>query len=164
MKKKTIIINIIGLLALLALLITGCQKAPNAPPDTFTATYQFTEEGRSISISGNSNGMPGEQSEYILKISNSAELWQDEYYVLLLDSESVTKEISHERFNIPGGGGIQKPITVQLPEDFEGALGLCVLIPQHGNLIATLSVGAKHAISTGWPEIRTYPVTNGKGG
>jgi hypothetical protein len=164
MKKKTIIINIIGILMLSALLITGCQKASDTTSDTFTATYQFTEEGRSISISGNNDGMPGEQAEYVLKISNSAEQWQDEYYILLLDSDSVIKEISHERFNIPGGGGIQKPINVEFPDGFEGALGLCVLIPQRGNLIAALSVGVKHAISTGWPDIHTYPIATSGGG
>jgi hypothetical protein len=157
MKKKTITMNFLGILVLSALLITSCQKASDTNHDTFTSTYQFSEEGRTISISGNSNGMPGEQAEYVLKISNSAELWQDEYYILLLDSDSVIKEISHERFNIPGGGGIQKPITFLLPEGSEGALGLCVMIPQRGILIATLSVGVINAISTGWPDTRTYP-------
>jgi hypothetical protein len=165
MKRKMIIINIIGILVLPALLI-ACQKAPDMPSvtftDTFTATYDFVEEGRSISVSGNSEGMPGERSEYILKISNGTEEWQDEYYVLLLDSDSVIQEISHKRFDIPGNGGIQEPIIVEFPEGFEGALGLCVLLPQGERLITTLSVGAKNAISTGWFDIHTYPIsTNG---
>ncbi len=148
----------IGILIVVLIGIAGCQKAPDIPPDTFAATYNLVEEGRSISISGNSDGMPGEQSEYVLKINNSAEQWQDEYYILLLDSVSVIQEISHEQFDILGGGGIQQPVIVEFPEGFEGALGLCVLIPQRGSLIATLSVGVKDAISTGWPDIRTYPV------
>lgn len=156
MKKKTIGISIVTLLVLPALLITSCQKASNITPDTFTATYQFAEEGRSISISGNSDGIPGGQSEYVLKINNGADQWQSEYYVLLLDSNSVIKEISHDVFDIPAAGGVQKLIIVEFPEGFEGALGLCVLVPKRGNLIATLSVGIKDAIATGWPNIANY--------
>jgi hypothetical protein len=151
-----IIIYIIGILMLPALLI-ACQKAPNIPPDTFTATHYLVEEGRSINVSGNGEGIPGERSEYVLKINNGTEEWQDEYYVLLLDNDSVIQEISHKRFDIPGGCGIQEPIIVEFPEGFEGALGLCILLPQREILITTLSVGAKNAISTGWPDIRTYP-------
>jgi hypothetical protein len=156
MIKKTIVINFIVILVLLAPLITGCKKASDVLPDTFTATYQFASEGRSISISGNSDGMPGSQSEYVLKINNSADRWQSEYYILLLDSKSVIKEISHEVFDIPAAGGIQKSIVVNFPEGVEGVLGLCVLVPKRGNLIATLSVGVKDAIATGWPDIANY--------
>jgi hypothetical protein len=139
--------------------ITGCQKAP-ALPDTFATTYYLADAGRSFSISGNSNGMPGEQSTYLLRINNNAENWQDEYYVLLVDSHSVIQEIDHGRFNIPGGNEIQRPIIVKYPEDFTGALGLCVMIPQRGSLITTLSIGAKNAISAGWPDIRIYPAVS----
>jgi hypothetical protein len=156
MKKKSMIISTIVLLVLTALLVAGCQKAPNTPPDTFNAAYQFAEASRSISISGNSYGNPGAQSEYQLKINNGPDRWQDEYYVLLLDSDSVVKEISHEVFDLPGGGGIQQPVMVKFPEGFTGALGLCVLIPQRGNLIATLSVGSKDAVAAGWPDITNY--------
>ncbi len=162
--KKKMILYIVGALALLSFLMAGCQKATDTPPDTFVATYNLAEAGRSISISGNSDGMPGGRSEYMLKINNGTERWQDEYYVLLLDSGSVIREISRERFDIPGGGGFQKPIVVEFPEGFEGALGLCVLIPQRGSFIAALSVGVKDAIITGWPDISTYPVSTSEGG
>ncbi len=148
------IISIV-LLAILAG-ISGCQQAPELPPDTFTATYVL-EDGRNFSISGRSNGMPGEQSEYVLKINSNEERWQDEYCVLLIDSDSIVQEISHDQFDIPGNGGVQKPINVKFPEGYEGAMGLCIIIPQHGRLIATLSVGVQHAIATGWPDV-TYPV------
>jgi hypothetical protein len=155
---KKLLLASLGILIIAAmLLITGCQKAPEAPPDTFSTTYYLAEEGRSISISGHSDGMPGEQSEYILHINNKGESWQDEYYILLVDSNSVIKEISHERFIIPGGGGIQKPIMVKYPEGFKGALGLCVIVPQRGSLVTTLSIGVKDAVSTGWPDISAYP-------
>jgi len=155
-KKKTIRISIIAMLFLPVLLMASCQKASDIPPDTFIATYQFAEEGRSISISGNSNGIPGGQSQYVLKINNGADHWQSEYYVLLLDSNSVIKEISHDVFDIPAAGGVQKPIIVEFPEGYEGALGLCVLVPKRGNLIATLSVGIKDTIVMGWPDVRNY--------
>jgi hypothetical protein len=157
MKKKIILISTIAMLFLPAFFIMSCKKAPEILPDSFTATYNLVEEGRSISISGNSDGMPGEQSEYVLKINNNAEQWEDEYYVLLVDSDSVIKEISHGQLDISGGGGIETPVMVEYPEGFEGALGLCVLVPQRGSLIATLSIGAKNAITTGWPDISTYP-------
>jgi hypothetical protein len=157
MKKKFILMSIIAVLFLQTFFTAGCKKTPELPPDSFTATYNLVEEGRSISISGNSDGMPGEQSEYVLKINNNADQWQDEYYVLLVDSDSVVKEISHEQLNIPGGGGIQTPITVEYPKGYEGALGLCVLVPHRGSLIATLFIGTKYAITTGWPDISKYP-------
>jgi hypothetical protein len=157
MKKKIIVTGIIAILVLSAVLATSCARVPDSPPDRFAATYNLIEEGRSISISGNSSGMPGDQSEYVLKINNSAERWTDEYYVLLVDSDSVVREISHEQIDIPGGGGVQTPIMVEYPNDFEGALGLCVLVPQRGSLIATLSIGAQDAVSAGWPDIRAYP-------
>jgi len=114
-------------------------------------------DGRNFSISGRSNGMPGEQSEYTLKINSNEEGWQDEYYILLIDSDSVIQEVSHDQFDISGQGGIEKPVEVEFPEGFEEALGLCVIIPERGSLIATLSVGVKDAIATGWPDIRDYP-------
>ena len=165
MKKKTLILHVIIVLVISLILIAGCQKTETSSkisPDTFDATYDLVEEGRSIRISGNSDGMPGEQSEYLLKINNNSERWQDEYFVLLLDSSSVIQEISHVRFDVLGGGGIQKPINVVFPKGFEGALGLCVLIPQRAILIATLSAGVKDAISTRWPDIRSYPVSPDK--
>lgn len=158
MNKKTIIIGAVMTLVLSAILITGCQKAAEAPPDTFTAAYNLTEEGRNISISGNSYGAPGEESEYTLKINNNAERWQDEYYILLVDSDSVVSEISHEKFDISANGGMQKPVMVSFPEGFEGAMGLCVIIPQRASVVAALSVGVKNAISTGWPDISNYPL------
>jgi hypothetical protein len=156
MKKKTIIISILVILFLPMVLIMGCQKTQEIPPDTFETTYYLAEHGRSIVISGDSDGMPGEKSEYLLKINNSAERWQDEYYVLLVDHDSVIREISHERFDIVSSGGIQQPIMVEFPDGFKGALGLCVIIPQRTRIIATLSIGVKDAISTGWPDLSLY--------
>jgi hypothetical protein len=145
--------SFIGITLLVVLVgITGCQKPNEMPTDTFTATY-ILENGRNFSISGRSNGMPGERSEYMLKINNNDERWQDEYYILLVDSDSIIQEIRHGELDIPGGGGIQEPANVEFPKDFTGALGLCVFIPQHGRLIATLSVGVDDAIATGWPDV-----------
>ncbi len=101
--------------------------------------------------------MPGEQSEYILKISNGSERWQDEYCILLIDNDSVIQKIDHEQFDLPGGGEEQKTIMIKFPNNFKGALGLCVIIPQRATIINTLSIGVKDAISTGWPDIRTCP-------
>jgi hypothetical protein len=105
LKMKSLFAGLGILLLAVILAIAGCQKAPETPPDTFSSTYYLGDEGRSLSISGCSDGMPGEQSEYLLKIKNGAERWQDEYCVLLVDSDSVLREVSHERFDIPGGGG-----------------------------------------------------------
>lgn len=160
-KNKAAILCLIAvLLTIILVVITGCQKASERQPDTFATTYYLAEEGRSISISGNSDGMPGEQAEYELKINNNTERWQDEYCVLLVDSDSVIQEVYHEQFDIPSGGGIQQPVTVVFPEGYEGALGLCVLIPNRASIISTLSVGIKNATSAGWPDIRTCPNQN----
>ena len=158
MKKKAVMISIAGMMVLPVIFVAGCQETPDASPDTFAATSTL-EDARNFSISGRSNGVPGEQSEYILRINNNEERWQDEYYVLLVDSYSVIQEISHEQFDIPGYGGIAESIAVDFPEEFEGALGLCVLVPEQGSLIATLSAGAQNATGAGWPDIRNYPVS-----
>jgi hypothetical protein len=161
-KKKTIVISIIVILVLSIVLTTGCQKVPGNLPDTFATTYYLAEGGRSISVSGNSDGMPGEESEYILKINNNSERWQDEYCVLLVDSDSVIQEISHDKFDIPGSDWIQKPITIKYPNGFQGALGLYVIIPQRASVVTTLSIGVKNAVSPGWPDIHTCPSSETK--
>ncbi len=160
MKKKYLLLCLEIAIMAIILLITGCQKAPEKSSNTFATTYYLNDKGRSFSISGNSDGMPGEQSEYVLKIHNNVENWLDEYYILLVDSDSITQEVDHEHFNLPSGGGIQKPIIVEYPKDFEGAFGLCVIIPQRACLISTLSIGVKDAITTGWPDVSTYPVVS----
>jgi len=115
-----------------------------------------------MSISGNSTGMPGEQSEYILHstiTTNAA----DEYCVLLIDSKSVIQEISRERIDIGPVTTVMKPIIVDYPNGFEGALGLCVVTDTHpATLFTTLSIGVKDAINTVWPDISTYPIPTNK--
>ena len=108
-KTKTIWTSLVALLLVSALLIPGCQQAPTSqkvPPDPFNTTWDLGEEGRSFSISGNSAGhMPGKQSEFLLKINNhsGAERWQGEYCILLVDTNGVVKEVTHEQFDIPVG-------------------------------------------------------------
>ena len=159
MKKKLSATGIIIAILLPAILITGCEKAEEIPPDTFSASY-MCEDGRSFGINGRSNGTPGEQLDYVLNFNNNAERWQLEYYVLLVDSDSILQEIDHASFDIAAQGGIQNPVAVTLPEDIEGAPGLCVLIPNQGCLIATLSSGSQNALCTGWPDISNYPFVN----
>ena len=154
-KTKTIWTSFIALLLISALLITGCQKAPTnqgVPPDPFNTTWDLGEEGRAFSISGNSAGhIPGKQSEFLLKINNhtGAEPWQGEYCILLVDTDGIVKEITHEQFNVPVGIETQQPIFVEFPKDFEGPLGLCVVVPQRGTTITTVWVGAKSTVSAG---------------
>ena len=148
------------MLVLPLVLVMGCQKAPEETTDTFLATYDFSEKGRSMAISGDSTGMPGEQSEYTITFHNDIERWQDEYYILLIDSKSVIKEISHEHIDIGPMTTVLKPFTVEYPSGFEGALGLCVVTHTHpATLIAKLSIGVKDAINTGWPDIGAYVST-----
>ncbi len=165
LKVKESLLNRVFYLSVTLFLVAGfaisCQKAPELPPDIFTTTYTL-EDGRNLSISGNRHGMPGETAEYMLKINNNSERWQGEYCVSLVDSKSIIQEIRHERFDLPVGGGIQQPITVEFPEDIEGAVGLCILIPQRASMITSLAIGNKQAISTGWPDIRTCPSSPSK--
>jgi hypothetical protein len=135
MKRNTAIISTIGLLVILLLLVAGCQKTPNIQPDTFTASYEIGQTGRSVSISGNGNGIPGEQSLYILNINNNSEPWQDEYSIQLTSNGSVIQEISHGRLNLHGNDGTQQPIMVKFPVGVEGPLGLSFVVPQRGPLL-----------------------------
>ena len=158
LKTKTLRAGITVLLLVSALLPAGCQKTPAAqeiPPDPFTTTWNLGEEKRSFSISGNSAGhMPGEQSEFLLKINNHSgvERWQGEYCILLVDTNKVVKEITHEQFDIPVGLETQQPVLIEFPEDFEGPLGLCVTVPNRGTTVTTVWVGAKTGVNAGpWP-------------
>ena len=154
MKKKIIIISLVSILLFPALLLTGCQKIPVTAPGTFTSTYTLAEGGRSISISGKSEGVPGEQSQYMLNINNNKdEPWHDDFYVELINSNSIVQEIYRGQLDLPGAGGMQQPITVSFPEGFVGALRLCVIIPQRACTAVTLSAGEKDAIPTGWYDL-----------
>jgi hypothetical protein len=59
MKK---IINLVLILALTLVLVTGCQKESAKKPDTFTSTYELSgaDKGRSIIIRGNKDGSFGD--------------------------------------------------------------------------------------------------------
>ncbi len=138
-----------------AAFLLGCSNQPGKESDTFASTYYLAEDGRSLSISGPSYGTPGRQSGYTLKIENGVQTWQDECWVLLVDSDSVVQEVAHERFELAGSGELQKTVTVQFPKDFTGALGLCVIIPERATMISTLSVGTENAVTTGWPDADT---------
>jgi len=135
MKKKIIIIALICILLLPVFLMSACKKATKVQPDTFTATYELPEKGRSISISGNSEGTPGQESQYILNITNNDEPWQDDYSVQLTANGSVIQEISPGRLNLHGNDGMQQPIMVKFPVGVEYPIGLSFVIPQRGPLL-----------------------------
>ena len=135
MKKKIIIIALICILLLPVFLMSACKKAIKVQPDTFTATYELPEKGRSISISGNSEGTPGQESQYILNITNNDEPWQDDYSVQLTANGSVIQEISPGRLNLHGNDGMQQPIMVKFPVGVEYPIGLSFVIPQRGPLL-----------------------------
>ena len=157
--KKNIAIALISAAVLLAVFAEGCRQAPETAPDRFATTYSLIDEDRSFSISGASNAEPGERSQYVLEMNNqsSTEAWRDEYYVLLVGSEKVIQEITHEEFDIPAGSTTQDSILIEFPNDYRGVLGLCVLIPKRASVIATLSTGAENSTGTGWPDINSYP-------
>ena len=163
-KTKTILTGLISLLLISTLLLAGCQQTPanqEIPPDPFTSTWDMDKEGRMFSISGNSAGhKPGGKSEFLLKINNYSgdDAWQGEYCVLLVNQEGVIKEITHENFNVPVGLETQEQIFVEFPENFEGPLGLCAVIPQQSTMITTLWVGTGRTGNAGpWPKIKTCP-------
>ncbi len=159
MNIKPLITSGIVLLLLCSFLVTGCDEADfgNAPEisdvqhDTLTASYTM-DNGRSYSISGRGDAMPGEQLDYMLNIINNDEPWHLEYYVFLVDSESVIQEACHEIFDIQSQGGMGKPFHVTIPESYNGAMGLYFIIPQESSFIVTISDG----ITTGWPDLSDY--------
>jgi hypothetical protein len=163
MKNKTIWTGLAALVVVSALLITGCQEAPatEIPPDPFTTTWNLGEEGRAFSVSGDSAGhIPGEESEFQLMLDNLAgdDPWQGEYCILLIGREGIVKEITHEQYNVPVGLKTQNPFTIEFPEDFEGPLGLCVVIPQRATMVTTLWIGTGRTGNAGpWPNIKTCP-------
>jgi hypothetical protein len=105
------------------------------------------DKGRSIIVSGNKDGSPGEQSQYMLNNDKNAEPWNDDFYVELVDSDAIVQEITHAKLDILANGGMQQPITVNFPSGFKGALGLCVIIPKHAYTISVLSVGGNAEVA-----------------
>jgi hypothetical protein len=70
----------------------------------------------------------------------------------------VIKKITHERFNIPIGLEMQDLVLVEFPENIEGPLGLCVVIPERAAMVTTLWVGTVHTSDAGpWPDIKICP-------
>ncbi|MDD5511901.1 MAG: hypothetical protein PHI12_14010 [Dehalococcoidales bacterium] len=164
MKIKAIWTSLIALLVLSVLLLPSCQKAPinqEIPPDPFTTTWNLGDEGRTFSISGNSAGhTAGKETEFQLRLDNRSgdDPWQGEYCILLVDQDGIVKEVAHEHFDVPVGLETQKPVTVEFPGNFEGPLGLCVVIPQRASIITTLWVGTGRMGNAGpWPNIKTCP-------
>jgi len=163
--KKTLLAGILSLIILAAVITTGCQNTrPDptvAPGDPFNTKWSLGEEGRTLSISGNTTGHAiGGKSEFLLKLNNQTGqgLWQDEYCIFLVDRDGILKEIEHKQFNVPVGLENQIPVVVQFPEGFEGPLGLCVIVPQRGSSVTTIWVGEKDTVSAGpWPTIRNCP-------
>ena len=159
MNIKPLITSGIVLLLLCSFLVAGCDEAgftittetPDIQHNTLTASYTM-DNGRSYSISGRGDAIPGEQLEYTLNISNNDEPWHLEYYVFLIDSESVIQEACHDIFDIHSQGGMSKPFHVTIPESFNGAMGLYFVIPEESTFIVTISDG----ITTGWPDIGGY--------
>jgi len=145
MKK---IVNL-GLILVLIVLVTACQKESVKKPDTFTSTYELAgaDKGRSITITGIKDGSPGELSQYMLNINNNSEPWNDDFYVELVDSDAIVQEITHAKLDILANGGMQQPLTVKLPGGFKGTLGLCVIIPKHAYTISVLVVGEQAEIA-----------------
>lgn len=132
-----------------------------SPPDPFSTTWSLGEEGRAFSISGNSAGhVSGKQSEFLLRINNQSgkEQWQGEFCVFLVDRDGIVKEVAHEQFNVPVGLETQERIMVSFPENYQGPLGLCFVVPQRGSTVTTVWVGEKDTVSVGpWPVIKTCP-------
>ncbi len=159
MNIKPLITNGIILLLLCSFLVMGCGKAEfeKAPEisdiqhDTLTATYKM-DNGRSYSISGRSDAMPSEQLDYMLNIINNDEPWHLEYYIFLVDSESVIQEVCHENFDIQSHGGTGNTFHVTIPESYDGAMGLYFIIPQESIFIVKIS----DTITTSWPDPSDY--------
>jgi len=164
MRTKTIPASLIALAVTLSLLVAGCGNTPASagiPPDPFATSWNLGEEGRTFSISGDSAGhRAGETSEFLLKMDNSSgeEPWRGEYCVLLLDRDGIVKAVASGQYDVPVGGGTQRPILVEFPEGYKGPLGLCIVIPERASVVTTVWVGTDRSGSAGpWPSITTCP-------
>lgn len=164
MRMKTIPACLAVLAVVSALLLMGCQEAaapPETPPDTFTTTWNLGEEERAFGISGDRTGhKAGVPSEFELMLDNlqGDGSWQGEYCVLLLDRYGVVEKVAHRQYDVPAGLKTSETITVHFPEDFEGPLGLCVVVPERASVVSTLWVGADSTGDAGpWPNIATCP-------
>ena len=167
--KKVIVLA--GLIALIISLMTmtisvltmkSCHEASEIPPDPFTTTWSFGEEGRTFSISGNSIGHAAcKPSEFQITLDNRSgdNTWRGRYCILLINREEIVEEIAHEEFNVQARQEMQKPLTVTFPADVvKGSIGLCVFFPQRASVVTTLWVGEKRTESVGtWPDITTCP-------
>lgn len=70
----------------------------------------------------------------------------DEYTVLLINpTDGSIREIYCGAFNIPTGQYIQTTVSVQVPVDYHGELGLQALSKHNGSVTAWLQVCEKSA-------------------
>jgi len=164
MRTMTIPASLAALVLTVSLVATGCANAPasaETPPDPFTTSWNLGEEGRTFSLSGDSAGhVAGGTSEFLLKLDNSSGEgpWQGEYCVLLLDQDGIVKAVASEQYDVPAGGGTQRPILVEFPEGHEGPLGLCIVMPERASGVTTVWVGTGRSGNAGpWPSITTCP-------
>jgi len=121
----------------------------------------LNSEDRTFSISGNSAGhAAGKRSEFQLRLDNrySDDSWRGNYCILLIDQQGIVKEIAHEQYDIAAGLEIQKQVIVDFPENLNGPLGLCIVIPQRASIVTTLWIGDTITGNVGpWPNIHTCP-------
>ena len=166
MKKKNILKSLIAMVvsAFLVLTAVGCQAEP-APkpeiaPDPFTSVWGPGGE-HIVTFSGDSAGhFAGEESEFILKLNNnSSEPWKVEYYLHLLDTDTILTEIAHDTVNVPAGLEPQIDIAVVFDEGLDGPYGLSLYTPTlEAQSVNTIWIGEKSAVSIGgWPSIASHP-------
>ena len=164
MHIKTVPAGLIGLAAVTALLLAGCQNAAEIPEfasEPFTTTWNLGDEDRVFGISGDRTGHMAEgTSEFELTLDNlsSDGPWQGEYCILLLDRNGIVDEVTRGQYDVPAGLKTHETIPVTFPEGFAGPLGLCILIPERASVVSTLWVGTAPTGDAGpWPNISVCP-------
>lgn len=128
-----------------ALVLAGCGQDPEAGErnGAFRTTWDLAGEGRAVTLSGDSFGhRAGNRSSFELALDNRSEdAWKDEYCVLLVDTNGVATEVTHQGLDLSPGVFAQRTISVDFPEHFDGPYALVVLVPGSGALASTIHVG-----------------------
>lgn len=111
-------------------LLTGCQQVTEETAPTFAATW--SDEGRQITVSGLTlNHKAGSQAEFQLLLDNERvdESWVSSYKIHFFDPAiGIDWEVARKEFDISAGHAVEIPVVVEIPQNYQGELGVRVLI------------------------------------
>jgi hypothetical protein len=137
--QKFIVWMVLLILAIVALLVSGCSAPASGPQITTQETHEpfsaraESEDGAIVAWSGYTEGyQSGVEAEFDITIKNETDqTWRGRYCLQLLDGQlpMVITTLDQREFTLQRGMGFSDDITVRFPEGLDkGAYGLSLAV------------------------------------